>query len=328
MMNVLYLHDTGVNTKELHIVLNLMKNLGYIDLTISNNPYINLSNFDVLIYQTFPHENHPEKWKHSHIKAMDNAFLKFEGFKILHDAHDSGNVDAFKRFNDNNIPRIKAWPSYKFMKDYNVIMTTAGGTGQITDATKRMFFSSLEQSKFEEWKTQWPTDKENSISYIVSYGYHETKFMDYPTFISLSEENKFIRENTRDVLNGYSRVPIDMKKKSQADFYKHLSKTLVSVSVPGWGEGCLRQYEAPLFGCLNLLHESISDIKLLPHADLVDGEDFISFNLENLKETLDFIFDNRELVDSIRYNGKRKLHIGYDLSKSAEMLNKILKENV
>ena len=36
-MNVLYLHDTGVNTKELHIVLNLMKNLGYIDLTISKS---------------------------------------------------------------------------------------------------------------------------------------------------------------------------------------------------------------------------------------------------------------------------------------------------
>ena len=326
-MKVLYFHDRGVNSKELHWVLDLMHELGYINLTKTKNLSGNLSEYDVLIYQAFPHENHPEKWKASHILSNDKSFLNFKGFKILHDAHDSGNVDAYKRFDNKEIPRIKAWPSYTFMKEYNVIMTTSGGTGQLVHGKDR-FMSELKLESFENWKLNWPNDKKDLISYIVSYGYHAEEYMDYPTYISLGGDNKFVRENTRDILKSYNRIQVDMNKKSQTDFYKHLSQSLVSVSVPGWGEGCLRQYEAPLFGCLNLLHESIADIKLLPHEDLIDGVDFLSFNLENLEEKLDFIFDNRELIDTIRYNGKQKLHSGYDFKKSAETLNNILKENV
>jgi len=339
MIKILYIYDMGVNTEELHWILDLMHQLGYIELTklyirseipnvcseIPKN--VTLTKFDVLIYQTFPHENHSEKWNSDYTNITDAIFLNFKGFKILHDAHDSGNVDAYKRFNNKNIPRIKAWPSYNFMNEYNVIMTTSGGNGQLTDG-KEMFFSELKTESFNSWKTNWVNSKQELISYIVSYGYHEEKYMDYPTYISVSGNNKFIRENTRDILKKYNRIEVDMSKKSQTNFYKHLSDTLVSISVPGWGEGCLRQYEAPLFGCLNLLHESIVDIKLLPHADLIDGVDFLSFNLQNLEDRLDFIFDNKKLVDTIRFNGKEKLHLGYDLNKSVELLNTILKQNV
>ena len=48
---------------------------------------------------------------------------------------------------------------------------------------------------------------------------------------------------------------------------------------------------------------------------LVDGEDFISFNLNNLHQKLDYIYDNRDKVDKIRFNGKLKLHKGFDIEK-------------
>ena len=70
------------------------------------------------------------------------------------------------------------------------------------------------------------------------------------------------------------------------------------------------------------MHESLCDIKLLPHVDLKDGKDFISFNLDNLHEKLDYIYDNRDEIDKIRFNGKLKLHKGFDLQKSATKLYK------
>ena len=65
----------------------------------------------------------------------------------------------------------------------------------------------------------------------------------------------------------------------------------------------------------------------LAHEDLIDGEDFISFNLENLHEKLDYIYDNRDEIDKIRFNGKLKLHKGFDVEKSAKILYEKIKEN-
>lgn len=323
MKRVLYVRHKSCNEKYLSLVLNKM--IGLIDLSVVDLEHYaargkNYQNdFDVIIYHTFPHQNHPNKWNTNLIEYTDNLFFDFKGHKILFDSHDSGNVDAFSRFKNKNIPRIKAWPSYKMISEYNIIQTVAGGGGMLS-ATEDNFLDELSDDNFNLWKSNWPNDKDMSISYIGSYGYHNTSYMDYPTYISKSEDNKFIRENTRDCLRNYKRIETDMVMKSQVDFHNHLKTSLVSVSVPGWGEGCLRQYEAPLYGCLNLLHESISEIKLLPHVDLIDGEDFISFNIENLHEKLNYIFDNLDIINTIRYNGKKKLHVGYNHQKSANQL--------
>ena len=323
MKRVLYVRHKSCNEKYLSLVLNKM--IGLIDLSVVNLEHYAVrgknyqNDFDVIIYHTFPHQNHPNKWNTNLIEYTDNLFFDFKGHKILFDSHDSGNVDAFSRFKNKNIPRIKAWPSYKMISEYNIIQTVAGGGGMLP-ATEDNFLDELSDDNFNLWKSNWPNDKDMSISYIVSYGYHNTSYMDYPTYISKSEDNKFIRENTRDCLRNYKRIKTDMVMKSQVDFHNHLKTSLVSVSVPGWGEGCLRQYEAPLYGCLNLLHESISEIKLLPHVDLIDGEDFISFNIENLHEKLNYIFDNLDIINTIRYNGKKKLHVGYNHQKSANQL--------
>jgi hypothetical protein len=153
------------------------------------------------------------------------------------------------------------------------------------------YLSSVKTDRFLEWEKAWPNDKTNiGVSYIVSYGYHEIWAADYPTYISQAPENRFIRENTRDILQTYSNAPVDMKWKSQSDFHNHLKDTLVSITVPGWGER--------------------------------EGE---SFTLDNLEERLDYIFNNKEEIDKIRFNGKLKLHQGFDIGKSAEQLYNFIK---
>ena len=326
MKKLLYVIDRSCNQPAMNLVLDKMKHLYSIVCdSINIHQYKNSGedlqkNYDILIYQTFPHQNHPDKWDKNTIEKTDNIFNKFNGLKIFHDSHDSGRVDSFSRFKDDTICRIKAWPSYDYITKFNPILTTMGGVGQL-QSQLGFYLESIQDEKFIEWNNKWPNDKKNQgISYIVSYGYNETKYADYPTFISQKKGNEFIRENTRDVLQSYTRMSTDMEWKSQSDFHQHLNDTLISVTVPGWGEGCLRQYEGPLFGCLNLMHESLCDIKLLPHVDLKDGKDFISFNLDNLHEKLDYIYDNRDEIDKIRFNGKLKLHKGFDLQKSATKL--------
>ena len=331
MKKLLYVIDRSCNQKALSLVLDQLNksyNIEYDSISLSKYKSQGSSlqkNYDILIYQTFPHQNHKQKWDTRTIDITDNLFNKFNGLKIFHDSHDSGRVDAFSRFNNSSIPRIKAWPSYDYINKFKPILTTMGGVGQLREQLKP-YLNSVKIDKFLEWEKTWPNDKTNmGISYIVSYGYHETWAADYPTYISQAPENKFIRENTRDILQSYTRFPVDMEWKSQSNFHKHLKDTLVSITVPGWGEGCLRQYEGPLYGCLNLMHESIADIKLLAHSDLIDGEDFMSFTLDNLEERLDYIFNNKEEINKIRFNGKLKLHQGFNLNKSAEQLHNFIK---
>jgi hypothetical protein len=323
MKKLLYVHSNSCNEKYLSLILDNIKNLlnlTIVDLeTYASRDIKYYNQFDVIIYNTFPHQFHFKKYNRDLIKKTDDLFIDFKGRKILFDSHDSGCVDAFSRFNDKSIPRIKAWPSYEMISQYNIIHTIPGGIGLLRDGFDT-FFNELSTKSFDEWKSSWPMDKNINISYIVSYGYHDRRCMDYPTYISKEENNKFIRENTRDVLKKYDRVKTDMNRLPQNKFHNHLKTSLVSVSVPGWGEGCLRQYESPLYGCLNLLHESISNIKLLPHVDLIDGVDYISFNLENLHRKLDYIFDNVDKVNQIRYNGKTKLHEGFNIQKSSSDL--------
>lgn len=324
MIKLLYVKSKSSNERYFSMMLQRLKNRVNITIVESEH-YAAMSSayqdqFDVLVYHTFPHQFHFKKWNTELMKRADELFLSFKGHKLLYDSHDSGNVDAFSRFKGLNLPRIKAWPSYDFLKQHNIVQIVPGGFGSFkSEDTFESFLNELTPKKFSEWEATFPNEKPNGISYIVSYGYHDERYMDYPTFLSTGGRNKFIREDTRDVLQAYTRINTDFTRKaSQSAFYQHLRETLVSVSVPGWGEGCFRQYEAPVYGCLNLIHDSVANLKFLPYIDLVDGEDFIAFNLENLHEKLDYIFDNINRVNQMRYNCKKKMHEGLDINKPVE----------
>jgi hypothetical protein len=64
-----------------------------------------LTDIDVLIYQTFPDEKHPKKFDKELVAVTDPLFRAFKGLKLLFDAHDEPYKDAYFRFS-----RIRPYP--------------------------------------------------------------------------------------------------------------------------------------------------------------------------------------------------------------------------
>mgnify|MGYP003641728956 CR=1 FL=1 len=92
MKKLLYVIDRSCNQKALSLVLDRINELYNIQCdSIKLDQYkiqgCDLQNrYDVLIYQTFPHQNHKQKWDAKTIKITDNLFNQFKGLKILHDS--------------------------------------------------------------------------------------------------------------------------------------------------------------------------------------------------------------------------------------------------
>ena len=318
MKKILYVVDRGCNIQYLDFVLKVMQSKYDIEFDrVGLQEYSKIGmelqkNYDILIYQTFPHQYHPDKWNGNLIDVTDNIFNSFSGYKIFHDAHDSGSVDSFSRFNDDTIPRIKCTPTYEFLEKFNVVMCTAQG----------WFLKDRRYPELVGSNDIIDYPKSESIYYSVSYGY-DPKYADGKVIKGLTQIS--IREKVRDLLKNYKRVGTNMEWKNGEEYFNHLTTMLVSICSPGWSEATFRHLESLLAGCLLLSHDCINSIKLLPHVDLIENEDYMSYNLDNLHDKLDYIFNNREEIDRIRVNGKKKIHKGYDIIKSADKFyNKVL----
>ena len=89
MKEVLYITDRGCNIKYLTEVLNILHDRRTIAVThFDLRQYVRVpdgvqNDYDILIYQTFPHENHPNKWNVKQIEEADKLFESFTGPKIL-----------------------------------------------------------------------------------------------------------------------------------------------------------------------------------------------------------------------------------------------------
>ena len=307
MKKVLYITDRGCNIPYLDKVLTLLHSDKKISVQHANlYDYIqsgdSQNQFDILIYQTFPHENHPNKWNHSLIKNSDKKFLEFKGHSILFDAHDSSSVDAFSRFK-NVYPRIKNSPSKQYFKNFDVILETA--------------FCFREDNFWSPHILQTNENRNYDVSYCVSYGYDPK----YAQGIVKKFTTEKIRENVRDILKS-SKHDVDMEWHD--NYSEYMKQVLISVCVPGWCEGSLRHLESLNYGALMFSHESINDCKIVPNVDLIDGEDYVSFNLGNLEERLNYLLSNKDEIDRIRFNGHRKFKNGYDFNKSADKLFKYI----
>jgi hypothetical protein len=280
-VRVLYVYDSGCNIEYLSKTLKVLEKQQKIKLITKNlfeyDKFIQ-NYYDVLIYQTYPEVNHRSKFNGDLIKRTDRKFLLFQKHKILFDAHDDGDRDAFERF-DKSIPRIKNAPSFFYYRNYNVILETTYPISII---------GGYEQKK-------------DGINYSVTTGrYHHN-----------------IRENVKRVLE-LSGIQIDMQWRK--NYRDHLNKTLICIAVPGYGEGTFRHLEALNAGCLLLAYDTIEDIQLLPHEDLIPDEDYVLFNEHNLEEKLKFLLKNRNVIDKIRLSGQKKFFNGYSYEKSAEKL--------
>ena len=303
MKKVLYIIDRGCNISYLSNVLYILHNEQKIDLTYCTlDEYVKLDisfqdPYDVLIYQTFPHENHPNKWNTNLIKKSDALFKSFKGHKILFDSHNSSSVNAFSRFG-NSYPRIKAHPTKDYCNEFNVILTTA---------------FTFRDDNYRNKQIPFDTNRNYDISYCVSYGYNPI----YAQGISKNFAKIQLREQVRDILKN-TNYNVDMGWHD--DYQSYIKSVLISVCAPGWCEGSLRHLETLNVGALMLAHECINDCKLVPNTDLIEGEDYISFNLDNLSEKLDYLMNNRKEIDRIRLNGQKKFIESYNYNTTSNKL--------
>ncbi|OIO41686.1 hypothetical protein AUJ63_05260 [Candidatus Pacearchaeota archaeon CG1_02_35_32] len=122
-----HVFHTGANIGHYHRILDLLNNRMDVEVSMCRiDEYVEKEGKffpDVLTYQTFPDQNRTAKFNPALVKKADVLFNSFKGLKILFDAHDNGDIDAYYRFpNSREIPRIKSFPSHWFLSNYNVIL--------------------------------------------------------------------------------------------------------------------------------------------------------------------------------------------------------------
>jgi len=298
MINIFYITHSGIAVPYLTSMLEYLKEENLICLQVAALGKVSRESIPsdaVIVYQTYADEQH-HKFRPDLTSKTDPIILENSKRVILFDAHDSGSVDGFSRL--PKLPRIKNTPNVMKMQEYNVVVPTTFPV------------------KLRPYK---PCSKDTDISFKVS----------------LMEESvhpsKRIRGKIESKLAKYkygSKLSIDLKKDKKIDYQTHLSKTRISVNAPGYGEACIRHLLTLSNNSCMLAHESIDNIKLLPGANLVEGDDYISFSLDTLYEKLDYLLSRPREIKRISANGMKKFNEGYPVHKPAIQLLNFIKENL
>jgi len=243
---------------------------------------------DVLLYQTFPDEFLEKKFNPKLVEKTDKLFEEFAGLKILVCTHDNGDMDSFTRFsNGKDIPRVKCFPSKWFIKNFNVVLksTISIGSPQIfPDILKRDIIISC---KFG-----------NTTGNFYGHGIRES--------VIEQLENNF--ESITD-------FHWEMGRKA---YIESLRKSLIAIGAPGWGQYSGTYQCALRSGTLLFAHTCLKDIHYLPHYDLVDGKDFVSYDLYNFGVKLLRLLNDPDKIERIRNSGRKAFLKGYDVEKSAK----------
>jgi hypothetical protein len=254
---------------------------------------------DVLSYQTFPSQYNTKKFNWASINKADTIFHGFIGKKLLVDCHDSGDVDAYERMVSGIVlPRIKCFPSHRLLKNDNVNIvlcsTVSAAPGVFQDKYNRI------------------------IPISCKFGEHPNGFYGHP-----------IRDIVRTYLREsfYNLTNFDWVIGKQ-QYFNELRWTNIVVGAPGWGEYNTSYWMALKSGALLFAHRTLNDIKLFPHSDLIDGEDYVSYDLYNFKRKLQRLLDNPDEIERIRNNGRMKCLAGLNYEKSADQLVNYLKGEI
>ena len=298
-MNLHHVFHSGANTKYYIAILDYINRSKSNGITVSKS---SLGEFiesgppdgtDVLSYQTYPDEHNRRKFNPEVVYKADNKFYDFGGQKILIDTHDCGDNDAFSRmYAGRDIPRIKCYPTAWFLKNFNVVMVSSvsANPGVFKDVHKRRIHVSCK------------------------FGNHNEDYY-----------NHTIRDSVVKYLMESFSCYMDFDWKSKIDYFNELQRTKIVVGAPGWGRHNASYWGAFKAGAMLFAHRSLGDIKLFPHANLVDGDDYISYDLFNFKTKLRRIIDDPAEQDRVRNNGRRKFAVGLNRKKSANQLIKFLK---
>ena len=337
-IKVLYVSHRSACNKYFHIIMSKLKKYSEYDIniiTLSNYLKRDYDNFDIIIYQTWPDDKmykilgskyipitDPDLYKNRRvgvyykfpldlIEKTDKKFLKSKiKHKILFDAYDEGNMNAFSRFENKKyiwkdkktmrnllekidvitIPRIKNSPHCDYLKKYNVI--------------QGITFPTL----YRKVAIDFAKVRTNFGHYYASLAAHP------------------IRKKVFNILKKYNGTKVCIDKIPRDKYDNFLLDTKVSIAVPGCGALTFRHLDSLSNGCLLLAYENIQNYQILPNLKLIDGQDYLTFNLDNLHDKLKYIEENPDEIDKIRINGHKKFIIGYNIDGVAYYFNKKLKK--
>lgn len=343
-MNIIYIRHSGSNLAYFDSIirfLRLNKKITRKKCTLQQfiDDEVDITNSDIVLYQTWPDDrifkngniripinnnrmykklngkNHPNFPKDL-IEKSDLKFLKLSNRKILIDLFDHGNLDCFSRFNDDYYPFNNKELSHLLKK--------------IRKNNPKYFFN-IERVK------NVPTDeylkKFNVIHHVSYWVYLKDRLIVFDHF--LNRKIKFHYYNN--YKNNELRPKIKKKlveinnKKNVISFKKFklypdsLINVLVEISAPGWGNCCFRDLDALNYGALLFIHESLRDSFIIPYTKLIENEDYITYNLNNLEEKIDYILKNPNKINGIRLNGYKKFHENYNYIKNSIIFYKKLK---
>lgn len=218
---------------------------------------------------------------------QDDIFLNCGCRKFLFDSCDMGSWDRFKLF-DPSLPRIKNTPHKDIMSTHNIVLST-------TFPIRRLKKPQSNRDIAVSFRVKLRNEIRKSIRQTL---------LEYGKSKSVTAECDYLKK-------GY--------------YPDYLARVLVSVNAPGNGEACIRHLLTIQAGSCMLAHESINGIKLLPNADLEEGYDYVSFNLENLTSKLDWLLSRPKKLAAISRNGQLKFEEGYPPTKTAAKLFSVLK---
>ena len=113
---------------------------------------------------------------------------------------------------------------------------------------------------------------------------------------------------------------------NRSEYFQELRRTNIVIGAPGWGRHNASYWGAMKAGALLFAHRTLNDVKLFPHVDLIDGDDFISYDLFNFKMKLERVLQCPEEIERVRNNGREKFAKGLNYKKSADQFVTFLRE--
>ena len=264
----------------------LIEEIGVIDKSITTK-LIYLGEYlfiDQNEYDVLIYNTFPDEthWKFDRelTSKCDEKFYAFKGLRILLDTHDNGSKDGFARFNEPQFPRIKTNPSYDVIDKMNLVLI---------------------------------------IPYFVSPSYcNPQKERTNRIVCALNTKGMpFVRGHTYERIEQFDP---DNKWLPLRKHARRLCQTLINVVPTGTGDSSKSHTATLAAGALLMAEENIKDIKILPYADLRESRHFVSFDLDNICDKLDYLLSHRERLDFIREKGLNAFKTGYDCNRNAKQL--------
>ena len=300
-MKVLYALDKGSNCWYMDAILTQLAALGQIEYTSIKlvnyvKPEFDQTQFDVLVYQTYPDESVKGKFNRALIQLGDDLFLEFEGKKFLLDSFDDCSKNGYKRFQDS-YPRIKVCATRSYKNKFNTVFALPAFDMRNWFIPEQIGVPIIFNKNIPihcAFKTdqRYPHTIRNEIKGALING-----FLDYTDF---------------------HRVPL-------LDYIYFLRNVRISVGGPGYGQCSHAAYHALQAGACLFHHESIEDLQLLPHVDLEPGVDYVSFTMLSFEKTLRFLVEHPNVAEAIGRSGQEKFYKGIDLDKSCVQMLEIFK---